>query len=59
VAHMNADHAAALLGYARVHARRPDVTAARMVAIDAGGLDLVVQRDPRLDLERRRAGNGS
>jgi putative heme iron utilization protein len=43
VAHMNADHAAALLGYARVHARRPDVTAARMVAIDAGGLDLVVQ----------------
>ncbi|HEX5011004.1 MAG TPA: DUF2470 domain-containing protein [Planctomycetota bacterium] len=42
VDHMNADHAAALLGYARVHARRPDVTTARMVAIDAGGLDLVV-----------------
>jgi putative heme iron utilization protein len=43
VAHMNSDHAAALLGYAHVHARRPDVTAARMVAIDAGGLDLLVE----------------
>ena len=42
VEHMNADHAAALLGYARVHGGRPDVSTARLVAIDAGGLDLVV-----------------
>jgi putative heme iron utilization protein len=42
VDHMNADHAAALLGYARVHAARKDVASARMLAIDAGGLDLVV-----------------
>jgi putative heme iron utilization protein len=42
VQHMNADHGAALLGFAHVQARRPDVTAARLVAIDAAGLDLVV-----------------
>ena len=42
VEHMNADHSGALLGSARVHAARPDVTAARMVAIDARGLDLLV-----------------
>jgi heme oxygenase (biliverdin-IX-beta and delta-forming) len=42
VEHMNADHAAALLGYARVQGARPDATAARLVAIDALGLDLLV-----------------
>jgi putative heme iron utilization protein len=41
--HMNSDHAAALLGYARVLAARPDATAARMVAIDALGLELLVE----------------
>lgn len=42
VAHMNADHAAALLGYARAQGARPDATAARLVAIDALGIDLLV-----------------
>ena len=45
VEHMNADHAAALLGYARVQGSRPDAAAARLLAIDALGLDLLVDTD--------------
>ncbi|MHC5212769.1 MAG: HugZ family pyridoxamine 5'-phosphate oxidase [Planctomycetota bacterium] len=40
VEHMNADHAEAVLGYARFHGRRPDATAARLLGLDARGLDL-------------------
>ena len=41
-AHMNEDHADALVSYARVFARLDDVRSARMTGLDATGLDLDV-----------------
>lgn len=42
-AHMNDDHADAIALYARVFGNMPDVTAAKMQAIDPEGMDLVTQ----------------
>lgn len=42
--HMNDDHADAVLLYAKSFAGTPDATAARMLRIDAEGMDLDVQK---------------
>lgn len=44
-AHMNDDHADAVLLYAKVFGQRRDATAAQMEAIDPEGMDLTVQSD--------------
>lgn len=41
--HMNEDHAEAVARYAQTFGQRPEVTTARMVKIDAEGMDLEVQ----------------
>ncbi|OLP18156.1 heme iron utilization protein [Leptolyngbya sp. 'hensonii'] len=41
--HMNEDHAEAILLYAKVFGGSTEATAARMVAIDPQGMDLVTQ----------------
>ncbi len=41
VGHMNADHASALVELCHVYAGRPDVTAARMTAVDRYGFEVV------------------
>lgn len=41
--HMNEDHAEAVARYAQTFGQRPEVTAARMLKIDAEGMDLEVQ----------------
>jgi len=43
--HMNDDHADAVLLYARVFAGAPEATAAKMLRIDAEGMDLDVQKN--------------
>ncbi|MBW4464100.1 MAG: DUF2470 domain-containing protein [Pegethrix bostrychoides GSE-TBD4-15B] len=43
--HMNDDHAEAILLYARAFAKMPEATAARMLRIDAEGMDLDVQKN--------------
>ena len=40
--HMNEDHADAVARYATVFAGRPDVASARMLSLDAAGMDLEV-----------------
>ncbi len=40
--HMNADHADAVLRYARYYAGHPEATAAQLTDIDAGGIQLLV-----------------
>jgi putative heme iron utilization protein len=42
-AHMNDDHADAVLLYAQVFGAAPAATSARMLAIDATGMDLLTQ----------------
>ena len=42
LSHMNGDHAAAVLAYARGLARLPEATAASMTAVDRYGFDLAV-----------------
>jgi len=42
IAHMNGDHADAMLAYARRLSRMPDATAATMTAVDRYGFDFVV-----------------
>ena len=49
IAHMNADHADALVTLCRHFARRPDVTAASMTAVDRYGFEAVAE----LGAERR------
>jgi putative heme iron utilization protein len=44
-AHMNDDHAEAVLTYAKVFGQAAGATAARMVAIDPDGMDLTAQVD--------------
>lgn len=44
-AHMNDDHADAIALYARVFGHEPAATAAKMLSIDAQGMDLQVQVD--------------
>jgi putative heme iron utilization protein len=39
-AHMNDDHAEAILLYAKVFAKTPNATSARLVSIDPEGMDL-------------------
>lgn len=41
--HMNDDHADAVLLYAKAFANAPEATAAKMLRIDAEGMDLAVQ----------------
>lgn len=41
--HMNDDHADAIALYARVFGNEPDATAAKMLKIDAAGMDLSAQ----------------
>lgn len=41
--HMNDDHADAIALYAKVFGQLPDVTAAKMSAIDPEGMDLITQ----------------
>ncbi|MDX2240508.1 MAG: DUF2470 domain-containing protein [Leptolyngbyaceae cyanobacterium bins.302] len=41
--HMNDDHADAIALYARVYGKLPEVTAAKMSAIDPEGMDLITQ----------------
>jgi hypothetical protein len=58
VEHMNADHGEALLGYARVHGGRTDAARARLVSLDARGLDLSIDAGRgdealRVDFPRR------
>jgi putative heme iron utilization protein len=43
--HMNDDHADAVLLYAKAFAGTPEATAARMLRIDAEGMDLDVQKN--------------
>jgi len=43
--HMNDDHADAIALYARAFGQEPDTTAAKMLKIDAQGMDLAVQVD--------------
>jgi putative heme iron utilization protein len=42
-AHMNDDHAEAILLYAKVFGNAAEANAAEMVAIDADGMDLITQ----------------
>lgn len=61
IEHMNADHADAVLRYARHYAARRDATAAVLADIDLGGLDLTVtepggDRAVRVPFERPLAG---
>ncbi len=42
---MNDDHADAVLLYAKAFAQSPEATAARMLRIDAAGMDLNVQKN--------------
>ncbi|MBD2021697.1 DUF2470 domain-containing protein [Leptolyngbya sp. FACHB-36] len=46
-AHMNDDHADAILLYAKVFGNTTDATAAKMVSIDAEGMNLNAQANDR------------
>lgn len=46
-AHMNDDHADAILLYAKVFGKTTDATAAKMVSIDAEGMNLNAQTNDR------------
>ncbi|MEB3272378.1 MAG: DUF2470 domain-containing protein [Prochlorothrix sp.] len=43
--HMNDDHAEAVARYAQTFGQRPEVTAARMLSIDAEGMNLEVEAE--------------
>lgn len=51
-AHMNDDHADAVLVYARVYGQITDATAAQMASIDATGMDLQVNCGDRTQTVR-------
>jgi heme iron utilization protein len=53
IAHLNDDHADALLEMARALGGRPEATAARCLAADSTGLDLIVATEDSGDVRCR------